>query len=138
MPRTGVLGASEELRERARAILTRNASLTAKESLTVVTDDATREVGELFYAAGCELGATTALLVMPEGRVAGEEPPMAVAAAMAAADVALCATAKSLTHTRARINAAAGGTRVVTMPGITLAMLQAGACCADYEPVVKF
>ena len=54
MPRTGVLGASEELRERARAILTRNASLTAKESLTVVTDDATREVGELFYAAGCE------------------------------------------------------------------------------------
>ena len=135
MPRTGVLGASEELRERARAILTRNASLTAKESLTVVTDDATREVGELFYAAGCELGATTALLVMPEGRVAGEEPPSAVAAAMASADVALCATAKSLTHTRARINAAAGGTRVVTMPGITLAMLQAGACCADYERV---
>ena len=72
MPRTGVLGASDDLR-RARAILTRNASLTAKESLTVVTDDATREVGELFYAAGCELGATTALLVMPEGRVAGEE-----------------------------------------------------------------
>ena len=71
MPRTGVLGASDELRERARAILTRNASLTAKESLTVVTDDATREVGELFYAAGCELGATTTLLVMPEGRVAG-------------------------------------------------------------------
>ena len=55
MPRTGVLGASDELRERARAILTRNASLTAKESLTVVTDDATREVGELFYAAGWEL-----------------------------------------------------------------------------------
>ena len=69
MPRTGVLGASGELRERARAILTRNASLTAKESLTVVTDDATREVGELFYAAGCELGATTALLEIGRAHV---------------------------------------------------------------------
>ena len=48
MPRTGALGASDELRERARAILTRNASLTAKASLTGVTDDASREVCELF------------------------------------------------------------------------------------------
>lgn len=141
MPRTraaeeaAAAQAADELMERARAILARNANLGAGESLVVVTDDATRAVGELFYAAGCAMGATCALLVMPEGRVAGEEPPAAVAAAMAAANVALCPTAKSLTHTRARIDASAGGTRVVTMPGITLSMLEAGACCADYARV---
>lgn len=138
MPRAAKpTAANDEMLKRACAILGGNANLTAGESLVVVTDDATRAVGELFYAAGCATGSTCTLLVMPEGRVAGEEPPAAVAAAMAAADVALCPTAKSLTHTRARIDAAAGGTRVVTMPGITLSMLEAGACCADYARVEK-
>ena len=81
------------------------------------------------------MGHRTLIMQMPEGRVAGEEPPAAVAAAMKAADVALCPTAKSITHTNARIEAAAAGTRVVTMPSITMDMLRDGAACADYTQV---
>lgn len=120
------------LTDRARTILVSNVALSPEETLLVVTDDDTREVGELFFEAARDLGATALLMVIPTGHVAGEEPPAAAARAMAAADVVIAATLMSLTHTRARIDAAAEGTRVVTMPGINLAMLREGACCADY------
>lgn len=125
------------LQERAQTILSTNLALDEDETLLVVTDDPTREVGQLFYDAARALGRRALLMVMPEGRVTGEEPPAAVAAAMKAADVALCPTAKSITHTTARIEAAAAGTRVVTMPGATLDMLRDGAACADYAEVER-
>lgn len=125
------------LQERAQTILSTNLALGEDETLLVVTDDPTREVGQLFYDAAHALGRRALLMVMPEGRVTGEEPPAAVAAAMKTADVALCPTAKSITHTTARIEAAAAGTRVVTMPGVTMDMLRDGAACADYAEVER-
>lgn len=125
------------LQERAQTILSTNLALGEGETLLVATDDPTREVGQLFYDAARALGRRALLMVMPEGRVTGEEPPAAVAAAMKAADVALCPTAKSITHTTARIEAAAAGTRVVTMPGVTMDMLRDGAACADYVEVER-
>ena len=125
------------LDERARTIIETNLGLGEDETLLVVTDDATREVGELFYEAARALGRRALILQMPVGRVAGEEPPAAVAAAMREADVALCPTKQSITHTNARIEAAKAGTRVVTMPGITVDMLRDGAACADYAEVER-
>ncbi|WP_080801157.1 aminopeptidase [Arabiibacter massiliensis] len=125
------------LDERARTIIETNLGLGEDETLLVVTDDATREVGELFYRAARSLGRRALILQMPVGRVAGEEPPAAVAAAMREADVALCPTAQSVTHTNARIEAAKSGTRVVTMPGVTMDMLREGAACADYAEVER-
>ncbi len=126
-----------DLTKRAQAIIEVNLALKPEETLLVVTDDPTQEVGELFYQAALSLGHKALIMRMPEGNVSGEEPPLAVAAAMKAADVALCPTAKSITHTNARIEAAAAGTRVVTMPSITMDMLHDGAACADYAQVEK-
>lgn len=125
------------LEERAQSIISTNLGLQTGETLLVVTDDPTHDVGQLFYEAAQALGHQALLMVMPEGRVTGEEPPAAVAAAMKAVDVALCPTAKSITHTNARIEAAANGTRVVTMPGVTLDMLRNGAACANYAEVER-
>lgn len=124
-----------ELIERAKRIIVDSLCLTEDETLLIVTDDPTACVGSLFYQAAQELGRKALIVQMPELEVAGQEPPAAVAAAMREADVALCPTAKSITHTNARIEAAAAGTRVVTMPGITMDMLRAGASCADYTRV---
>lgn len=126
-----------ELIERAKRIILDSLCLNDDETLLVVTDDPTAEVGALFYRAAQKLGRNALIMQMPELDVAGQEPPAAVAAAMREADVALCPTAKSITHTNARIEAAAAGTRVVTMPGITIDMLRAGASCADYTRVEK-
>ena len=96
-----------DLQQRARTIIETNLALQPGETLLVVTDDPTREVGELFYEAARAMDHRALIMQMPEGSVAGEEPPAPVAAAMKAADVALCPTAKSITHTNARIKAAA-------------------------------
>ena len=74
---------------------------------------------------------------MKERELSGEEPPRTVAEAMKAADVVICPTAKSLTHTNAKIEAQKTGTRVATMPGITEEMFGAGAMTADYDEVLK-
>lgn len=123
------------LKDRAKSILENNLALAEGETLLVVCDAPSREAAEPFYEAALEMGRTAVIVEMPEGVVSGEEPPAPVAAAMAAADVALCPTAKSITHTNARIEAAKVGTRVVTMPGITADMLRDGAACADYARV---
>ena len=107
------------------------------ESVLVITDDTRKEIGEAFYQAACNLGCEGLLMVMKEREVSGQEPPKAVAEAMKAADVVIAPTAKSLTHTAARIQAAAAGTRVATMPGITREMFGKGAMTADYQEVEK-
>jgi leucyl aminopeptidase (aminopeptidase T) len=53
----------------------------------------------------------------------GAEPPASVAAALAAADVFIAPTTRSLSHTAARRNASADGARGATLPGVTEDML---------------
>ena len=107
------------------------------ESLLVVTDTSTREIGEALFEAGRGETADALLLVMaPTGRH-GAEPPTPVAEAMRTADVVVCPTQYSLTHTQARLAATRAGARVATMPGITREMFFAGAVSADYEVVAE-
>lgn len=105
------------------------------ESLLVVTDLPTREIGEALFQGGTQVGALAMLMVIqPTGRN-GAEPPSAVAAAMKQADVVVCPTSFSLTHTQARLEAAKAGARIATMPGITQDMFFEGAVSADYGAV---
>lgn len=109
--------------------------LASGELLAVVADDDKRDLAESVYEAGKRLGAESMLLVMQPRSRSGEEPPAPVAEAMAKADVAVCITTHSMTHTAARKQAAAAGTRVATMPGITDDMFSNGAITADYGQV---
>ncbi|ETT44205.1 aminopeptidase [Paenibacillus sp. FSL P4-0338] len=109
--------------------------LASGELLAVVADDDKRDLAESVYEAGKRLGAESMLLVMQPRSRSGEEPPAPVAEAMAKADVAVCITTHSMTHTAARKQAAAAGTRVATMPGVTDDMFSNGAITADYGQV---
>lgn len=109
--------------------------LSRGELLAVVADDDKRELAESVYEAGKRLGAESMLLIMQPRSKSGEEPPAPVAEAMAKADVAVCITTYSMTHTAARKQAAAAGTRVATMPGMTDDMFSNGAITADYAQV---
>jgi len=64
----------------------------------------------------------------------GEEPPPEVAALMATADVVLCPTSKSLTHTDARRAASARGARIGTLPGVTEEVM-VRCMSADYHQI---
>lgn len=121
--------------EISKNVLTECLGLREGENLVVVADDAKRELAESIYEAGKALGAESVLMIMAERSRSGEEPPAPIAQAMIQADVAVCVTRYSLTHTQARKQAAASGTRVATMPGMTEDMFMNGAITAEYPQV---
>jgi leucyl aminopeptidase (aminopeptidase T) len=83
----------------------------------------TEEIGALMRIEAQGDGADATLAVISERDSAAAEPPRAVAAAMAAADVVLAATIQSLSHTEARRAATEAGVRVGSLPGVTEEML---------------
>jgi len=89
------------------------------ESILIVTDEPLRSIAYALQRAATELGHEVVMVEMLPRRSNGEEPPPFVAEMMAKADVVLCPTSKSLTHTDARRAATAAGARVGTLPGVT-------------------
>jgi len=108
-----------------------------KEKFLVVTDDSKEELANNLYEAGKELGLESMLFKISSLKKSGEEPPKAVAEAMKNVDIVIGITEHSLTHTKAKKNAAAVGARVATMPGITEDMFLKGAITADYDEVER-
>ncbi len=108
-----------------------------KETVLIVTDDNKLAIGESLYDETKAMGAEAMLMVMKPRKVSGEEPPLAIAEAMKTADVIICPTTSSLTHTNAKINAVKAGARFASMPGITEEMFMEGAITADYNEVER-
>jgi len=111
-------------------------SLKPEETLLILSDDTKKTIAEALYTIGKSLAKETVLLVMPPGKVNGEEPPQPIAVMMGQYDVVMCPTAKSLTHTNARRNACKTGTRIATMPGITEDMM-IRTLNADYDEIAR-
>ena len=91
----------------------------AGESVLVLSDPPMERLARAVLEAARSLGAEAVLLVYPERELSGQEPPAPAPAAMAAVNVVIAVTSKSITHTAARRAATAAGARVATMPGIT-------------------
>jgi len=89
------------------------------EQVMVLTDFNKKHIGTAIWEAAKKLNAEAILVEMKPRTTNGEEPPKSIAAMMAASDVVLCPTTKSVTHTNARIEACKAGARVSTLPGIT-------------------
>lgn len=127
----------EKLIEISKSILINCMDLKREETLLVITDTLKEEIGYALYKAGLEIGCEALLMSMRVRAVSGEEPPAAVAEAMLHADVIVCPTEESLTHTNAKIKAAEKGARIGTMPGITKEMFTQGAVTADFAEVER-
>src|ERR687894_1223610 len=99
------------------------------EDVVIVVDTTTRAIGEALRAATAAAGGEPVVCVMEPRSVDGEEPPAAVAAALAAARVFVAPTRRSLSHTRARKAASDAGARGATLPGVTEDMLARLMAC---------
>jgi leucyl aminopeptidase (aminopeptidase T) len=108
----------------------------AGESVLVVTDEPLRTIGSALRQAAQDLGHDVLLIEMLPRKTNGEEPPPQVAELMAKADVVLCPTSKSLTHTDARRSASAAGARIATLPGVTEAIM-IRCMNADYHRIAE-
>ncbi len=81
-------------------------------------------------------GYSFELLEYDEPEKHGEEPPENVAEKMKSVDVVIAPTLKSLSHTKARVEACENGTRVATLPGITREIWDT-SLQADYNEVER-
>ncbi len=98
--------------------------LKKNESLLVITDTILREIGRVFFQVGIEIGADAIYVEILPRLTDGEEPPSSVAKALQDVDVAIIPTLKSLSHTKARLDATKKGVRIASLPGITEEILE--------------
>src|SRR3954452_6071616 len=126
----------DELERAVQGVVGRCLGVREGEDVVVVVDSGTREIGEALRAEASRVGAEAVLAVMDPREVDGQEPPPAVAAALAAADVFVAPTSRSLSHTRARKAASDNGGRGATLPGVTADLL-ARLMAADLETLQR-
>jgi leucyl aminopeptidase (aminopeptidase T) len=118
-----------------RALLTvveRCLDVRSGENVLVIGDPASRELAEAMRDVAARHGADAVLALMDERATDGTEPPPPIAAALAACDVFMAPTTRSLSHTRARKAASDAGARGATLPGVTAEML-ARVMAVDFD-----
>jgi leucyl aminopeptidase (aminopeptidase T) len=123
------------LKEGAAIVLEQCLAVKSGEQILIITDDNKIKIGKALYEVAKEISNNSAMIVIKPQKVSGTEPPIPVAAAMKEANVVICPTTASLTHTNARLEAVKAGTRIATMPGITEKMFSEGPIRADYDQV---
>jgi leucyl aminopeptidase (aminopeptidase T) len=114
---------STDLDRAVKTVVRQCMGVSPGEDVLVICNPVTEEIGALMRIEAQGDGADATLAVISERESHAAEPPRAVAAAMAAADVVLAPTIQSLSHTAARKVASEAGVRIGTLPGVTEEML---------------
>lgn len=105
-----------------------------REEVLIVADGKSRKIGNALFDAAKSLRAEAVLIEMIEREINGAEPPQLVAEAMKSADVVIAPTSKSLTHTKARLEATKRGARVASMSRVTQEIMHR-TMAADYAMI---
>ena len=104
------------------------------EEVLIIVDNNTHSIGTVLFNAAKSLGAEVLLLEMLERETHGSEPPHLVAEAMKSASVIIMPTTKSLTHTKARLEATRQGQGGQAVhPPDTEGVQADGPCCMAGE-----
>jgi leucyl aminopeptidase (aminopeptidase T) len=122
------------MKEAARIVVEECLGVKKSEEVLIIVDKKSRRIGKALFDAAKSLGAEAVLIEMLEREAHGSEPPRMVAEAMKSADVIIAPTSKSLTHTKARVEANKSGARIASMPTITEEMM-ARTMSADYAKI---
>ena len=128
---------SQKMAKSARTVIDVCMDLRRGENILIVCDPTTTDIGQALHDAASIRSDRVLLIVMPKGRHHGEEPPAPVANLMRQQQVVIAPTRYSLTHTRAVRQAIKDGSRVATMPGMTVEMFTEGGMTADFNIIKK-
>ena len=113
----------DELEQAVTTVVQRCLRVQAGETVLVVADPDSTQIGAALLAAARAAGGDAVLTILPPNPARGTEPPAPIAAAFAAADVFIAPCLPSLSHTSARKRACEAGRRGATLPGVTADML---------------
>jgi len=118
-----------------RKILDVCCGLRAGERVVIVTDFEMGRIAELLAAGCAEAGADPVIVCMAPRDVDGAEPPAAVTAAMAEADLVLTPVSRSISHAAATRAALGRGARVLALSDFREEMFSEGGIRADFPAV---
>ena len=127
-----MIGRVPDLGPAVDTVINRCLAIKPGEETLVIADSGTRAIGEALRDGAAAIGSDAVLMIMEPREVHGNEPPRTVAAALAACDVFIAPTTRSLSHTVARKRASEAGARGATMPGVTEDML-ARVMAVDFD-----
>jgi len=115
----------EQLDRALETVIGRCLDVRSGEQVLVIGDDDgdSRVLAEALRDTAARYGADAVLALMDARANNGTEPPPTIAAALAACDVYIVPTSRSLSHTEARRAATNAGARGATLPGVTADML---------------
>lgn len=126
--------ANRNIVEAAKKLILNCMGTKPDEKLLIVGDEGTVDLGYSFAVAGRELGIETTFVEAPAQKKG--EPPEAVGAAMAVADVEFLLTSMSYSHVNARVKATENGARIASMPMMNLEIAE-NYLDADYPFIQK-
>ena len=118
---------AELVREGLRTLAEVNGRVKRGEDVVVVTDPEMEVIAQGIASAAADAGGKVTICLMPMRGRDGQEPPSAVAAAMAEADVIFAPVRISITHTRAMRAALGEGARAILMTAHTERILSSPA-----------
>lgn len=117
----------------ANHVLSNCGNLHKGEVVAIIFDQITAPVAKFFIAEAEKIGATVEAIEVACLDNHGQEPGDEAAKMMARADLALGLTEKSIAHTQARQDAAAKGTRFLSMPDYSPALLEDPSLEMDFS-----
>jgi len=88
------------------------------ESILIITDSNMLYLANKFLKVIKKITNKAKLIETPIAQRSGQEPPKNIAEAMKQNNILILLTTKSLSHTKARINAAKKGARIASMPSV--------------------
>lgn len=107
--------------------------VTSGDEVSILTDTGTEtDVWRAFFDRAVARGASATVVLMTTRSANGLEPTPGASKAVAEANVVLALTNASATHTKALKNAAMGGAKVCSLPGISSDIMTAAVMRPDY------
>ena len=120
-----------EITKAVQIALTDSLGIKEGEKVLIITDQNFLQIANPIMEASQKI-TDSEIMIAPIGKTNGEEPPENIKEKMLEYDVILIATTVSWTHTNAVKQAAKNKTRIATLPGITLEIMQR-TLNVDYE-----
>ncbi len=124
------------LRKGAETVILQCLNISKNEEVVILDDGNDEELLKALTQVLNQHGSNFRIIEYEEPENHGEEPPKEVAEEMKDCDVFIAPTKKSLSHTKARVEACEAGVRGATLPGITKEIWNT-SLQADYREVER-
>ena len=115
---------SDEEKRIGRMVFEKSFEISKNEKVLIVADPDKQEEAFVFFELAKSYTSNLSCIIFDGMTENAQEPPEDILEAMKTSDIAILTTTYSLSHTQARRAASAAGTRIASLPNITLEMMK--------------